>query len=69
MRNMLPGMDKTTGRSVPRLGPRQRFIVDLPDDLAEEVRRFATEGRRPLNSQFALIVEQWLREVAAKAAA
>ena len=44
------------------LGPRQRFIIFLPDEIAAEVRRLASEGRRPINTQMEILVETALRQ-------
>lgn len=41
-------------------GERQRFIILLPDAIAEQIRALANEGRRPLNTQFEILLEQAL---------
>lgn len=44
------------------LGPRQRFILFLPDAMAEHIRWLARRGRRPLNTQMEMILEEGLRQ-------
>lgn len=39
---------------------RQRFIILLPAEMAEQIRTLASEGRRPLNSQFEMLIEEAL---------
>ncbi len=44
------------------MGPRQRFIILLPDRMANQVRLLAAQGRRPLNTQVEILIEQALRQ-------
>lgn len=41
---------------------RQRFILFLPDEIAQQVRALALAGRRPLNSQLEMLIEEGLRQ-------
>lgn len=49
------------GKAVTGAG-RQRFIIFLPVDLAEQIRALAQAGRRPLNTQFEILLEDVLRQ-------
>ena len=67
MRLYDPTVSTVEGPRRERYVGRQRFIIFVRDDLADEVRRLAREGKRPLNSEFELILEQWLRQEAVAA--
>ena len=47
--------------------PRQRIILNFPEDLANKVRELAARERRPLSTQIEVLVEQALRQDAVAA--
>lgn len=47
------------------LGERDRFIIFLPKELGAQVRMLAAEGRRPINTQVEILIEQALRQAPA----
>lgn len=57
----------TTPPPKPRWGNRDRFIIFLPKELGAAVRAQAAEGRRPINTQFEILIEQALRKDAVAA--
>lgn len=52
-------LDMTSGR--PKGQGRQRVILNLPVELADEVRALADHERRTINSQVELLIERGLK--------
>ena len=48
--------------SKPNGRKKQRFIVALPDEIAEQIRMLARVGPRPINTQFEILLELALRQ-------